>query len=716
MRGLVVYTTGRNEFNRRQYMILADVLEQRGLEFNLVFQPDEDMSVPHAKRFLASKLLRQKAKLPGGVIHNYRLFSKNAAGEDVREKIRAVLASDRARFREMSPAVVAMFDEADWIFTGFGILTTPWLCVGDPRVVQFTRCSLLQIPRRTIPDWRPRVAHHPANYMLVARGPILGESDLARDPEAMRKELQNCNEAEGSKILGYLKDHKHTGDTSEHSVPKPKSWDRTVFVVLHCAWDAQLIRFSPLFGTNYDFLKFVLENLPQDWQAIVKPHPKAASGLAGQDPAKALIQESPNAILCRCNFHDVVPRVRKVVCVNSSVGLEAMTYRKQVLVAGHATYAHIPGASVPCYTSKDVFAKALAAVGDGAMPELATIHRAFDFFWNRYLVPSDPIQKWQARTAKHIDDAVAVRSADSVDMIVQSRIADGQEAEEISEARTMYPVCQTPGHRQPVRDMSSSNEQGATPQKKEQIDGTGRRQNTQTRPQEGQEEDFAPSQENQNHGDTTRPALTTIVLACGGPSLRNVNWSALPFPVAAINKAILVAPRFDYWFMADGYPERIYKDRWQPVAADARIAKCVPHHRLETGYAKLKRIARNLHAVPTSQGRTQDKTMTSRGRRFFDGRVPLFYVENKTTLFATQWLAIGYKRLIYVGCELAFEGSVGSCVGSGMHGGEVNQMHKNLELVKRGLKALHIAAVDHGIQMLSFSPGPINDIMSRYEP
>lgn len=428
MRGLVVYTTGRNEFNRRQYIILADIIEQRGLEFNLVFQPDEDMSVPHAKRLLASKLLRKKAQLPGGVIHNYRLHSKNAGGKDVREKIRCVLASDRARFRAMSPIVVTMFDEADWIFTGFGILTTPWLCVGDPRVVQFTRCSLLQIPRRSIKDWRSRNRRHPANYILVNRGAILGESDLARDPQAMRKELEHCNEVEGSKVLEYLKENKHTGDSGgKQSLPKPKSWDRTVFVVLHCAWDAQLIRFSPLFGTNYDFLKFVLEYLPEGWQAIVKPHPQAAAGLDGPDPVMRLIQESPNATLSLLNFHDVVPLVRKVVCVNSSVGLEAMTYRKQVLVSGHATYAHIPGASVPCYMSEDVFAKALAAVDDGAIPELATIHRAFDFFWNRYLVPSDPIEKWQARTAKHIDGAVAAHT------IVQSRIANGQ-AQEISKA------------------------------------------------------------------------------------------------------------------------------------------------------------------------------------------------------------------------------------------------------------------------------------------
>ena len=309
MRGLVVLLVALNEWNRRQYMILADILEERGLEFDLVFPLKENLDVPYAQRFLASKLLRQKARLPGGVLYNYNLHSKNAANGDVREKIRTALASDRVRFREMSPTVVKMFDEADWIFTGFGILTTPWLSAGDPRVVQFNRCSLLEIPRRKI-DLRLRVRDRLVNYTLVVRGGILGESDLARDPQAMRKELQHCDEVEGSKILDYLKENKHTGDISVHPLPKLKSWDRTVFVVLHCAWDAQLIRFSPLFGTNYDFLKFVLEHIPQGWTAIVKPHPKAATGLAKPDPVMGLIQQSPNATLCLSNFHDIVPRVR----------------------------------------------------------------------------------------------------------------------------------------------------------------------------------------------------------------------------------------------------------------------------------------------------------------------------------------------------------------------------------------------------------------------
>lgn len=262
--------------------------------------------------------------------------------------------------------------------------------------------------------------------------------------------------------------------------------------------------------------------------------------------------------------------------------------------------------------------------------------------------------------------------------------------------------------------MSSRNEQNTAPPKKESIDGTSPWQKDQARSQEGQSEGCSRPQESQV--ETSPPALTTIVLACGGPSLCNVDWSALPFPVAAINKAIWVAPRFDYWFIADSYPERVYKDRWQSIASDARIAVCVPHHRLANGYVKLKRIARNLHAAPMSQGRTQDKAMAKCGRQLLDRRTPFFYVENKTTLFATQWLAIGYQRLIYVGCELTFKGNVGSCVGSGMAAGEVNQMRKNLELVKRGLHALHIAAVQRGIKMLSFSPGQINDIMPRYEP
>ena len=66
MRGLVVLLVALNEWNRRQYMILADILEERGLEFDLVFPLKENLDVPYAQRFLASKLLRQKARLPGG--------------------------------------------------------------------------------------------------------------------------------------------------------------------------------------------------------------------------------------------------------------------------------------------------------------------------------------------------------------------------------------------------------------------------------------------------------------------------------------------------------------------------------------------------------------------------------------------------------------------------------------------------------------------------
>lgn len=210
----------------------------------------------------------------------------------------------------------------------------------------------------------------------------------------------------------------------------------------------------------------------------------------------------------------------------------------------------------------------------------------------------------------------------------------------------------------------------------------------------------------------------SIVIACGGLSLADTDWSYLPFPIAAINKAIWVVPRFEYWFIADGYPERYYKDKWLPIAQNPSIAKCVPKHRLSSGsaYRKLIAVGKNIHALPMSQGRHQDKEMLKRGRSYLDGRSPLFFIENKTTLFATQWLAMGFNRLIFVGCELTFTENIASCTGGCMTDGETRHMRKNLDMVKRGLEALEGAASKRGIEMLSFSPGRINDFMERYIP
>lgn len=208
----------------------------------------------------------------------------------------------------------------------------------------------------------------------------------------------------------------------------------------------------------------------------------------------------------------------------------------------------------------------------------------------------------------------------------------------------------------------------------------------------------------------------TIVLACGGPSLSETDWDSLPFPVAAINKAIWVAPRFEYWFIADGYPERAYKECWLPVAKNPGIAKCVPRNRVGKGCRLLCKVGRNIHAIQVSPGRNQDDKMIKRGRSMLDGKQPLFFIENKTTLFATQWLAMGFNRLIYVGCELDFTGNVASCTGAAMTTSEIRQMTKNLDMAKRGMMVLNGAAKQHGIKMLSFSPGSINDFLPRYIP
>lgn len=260
--------------------------------------------------------------------------------------------------------------------------------------------------------------------------------------------------------------------------------------------------------------------------------------------------------------------------------------------------------------------------------------------------------------------------------------------------------------------MPSFDKQGEeNPSQTEEINHASR--NTEKNQSNDQSQSAASPTRHQEKNDSTPK---TVVIACGGLSLADTDWSKLPFPIAAINKAIWVAPRFEYWFIADGRPERVYKDRWIPVAKNPMIAKCVPKHRVKPGYKKLTQIGCNIHALAVSQSRRQDAEMLKRKRSLLDGKAPLFFMENKTTLFATQWLAIGFKRIIYVGCELTFTGKIASCTGSAMASNEPRQMRKNLDMVRRGMIELAGAASKKGIEMLSFSPGLINDFMPRFSP
>ena len=55
----------------------------------------------------------------------------------------------------------------------------------------------------------------------------------------------------------------------------------------------------------------------------------------------ALAREYPQFHIANCNIHDLLARARKVVTINSAVGIEAYLHRKPVILCGKADFHHI---------------------------------------------------------------------------------------------------------------------------------------------------------------------------------------------------------------------------------------------------------------------------------------------------------------------------------------------------------------------------------------
>lgn len=208
----------------------------------------------------------------------------------------------------------------------------------------------------------------------------------------------------------------------------------------------------------------------------------------------------------------------------------------------------------------------------------------------------------------------------------------------------------------------------------------------------------------------------TVVLAGSGPSLCEVDWGKMPIcRIAAINKSIYSLPRIDFWFLVDGHPERIYPYVSGQLIESTHTAKCIPENKIEGGLKYLYENGQNVCTMKRSGGKGQDEIMRKRGRSVMDGKAPLFYLENKTALFAVEWLSMGYKRIIFAGVDLKFRTNKPHCDGSPMTRNECHRTRTGLDEVFTWLSRMAPVARGRGIEFLSASPGRINDIMPRWE-
>lgn len=417
-RPLIVITTGRNIYSLRAYESVFAVCQRLGLEYDVAHADAEILTSPQVQVLLSHKLCKNRIPIKTNLIQEYRALSKHAANRDIRGEVDAMYRRIVPGLQKSNPGFMKASQEASWIFTGHGIFTKPFIDQSDPRLIQYNQMSLLQWPPTTQRVGRGKVA----SFLMVDRGGVLGESRFALDPDALPRALFEHSDQGGAavhtrarSVIKYLRDNRRTA----HMGVAPKidfGGARTIFVPLHCAWDAQMIRFSPLFGRNLDFLLHVYDATKhlKDFQIIAKLHPMGKNGLMGKDnrtlggddPVWPKFSKHTKVKFTKANIHDIIPNVDAVVTLNSSVGLEALMYDKPIIVLGRAMYAHIPGVTHTVNTLAES-TELLGNVLD--LPPTDQHYRevAVDFFWNSYFVPVHPVQPFIDRVQTLAEQCMA---------------------------------------------------------------------------------------------------------------------------------------------------------------------------------------------------------------------------------------------------------------------------------------------------------------------
>jgi hypothetical protein len=105
-----------------------------------------------------------------------------------------------------------------------------------------------------------------------------------------------------------------------------------VFVPFQVENDSQILNYSPYIKTMQQLVDFVEAYVPQDIRIYYKTHPKQNLGPVNIPFRSRLFSEGTT--------HDFLqhPGCRYVITINSTVGVEALTYVKPVITLGRAFY------------------------------------------------------------------------------------------------------------------------------------------------------------------------------------------------------------------------------------------------------------------------------------------------------------------------------------------------------------------------------------------
>lgn len=200
--------------------------------------------------------------------------------------------------------------------------------------------------------------------------------------------------------------------------------------------------------------------------------------------------------------------------------------------------------------------------------------------------------------------------------------------------------------------------------------------------------------------------MTTVIVACSGPSLSLVDPMAEPHAVAAVSTAIRTVTLPHVWISCDGTKRKEHGLEGEAAMRDPRVRKIIPDYRQ-------RRLV--FGSWPNVEFVRFDKLKIP---RWYD---PNCYHKdpNLTIVLAIQWLVAegGFKTLVFAGMDLrstprhahAHDGPIMPAKSLQRHQSGHNKVLKLLPTLQRE------AAERFGCMFLSWTPGsPINDFMEPY--
>ena len=108
---------------------------------------------------------------------------------------------------------------------------------------------------------------------------------------------------------------------------------------LNMPYDEQLLLRAPGFENNYKNIEYVLKNLPEDCNLVIKEHP-VNPGMLNNKIISKLLEQNLNLFIIspKTPLRDVLSLSNGLITINSTAGLESLIVNKSVLALGMGYY------------------------------------------------------------------------------------------------------------------------------------------------------------------------------------------------------------------------------------------------------------------------------------------------------------------------------------------------------------------------------------------